>query len=119
MISSTSAKGIGHMIANKGRGNIKISERSSEAPVMLFLSSSLVASLLKTGFVTMSGIGVAFVRSTARVSGGFSRKSAGQSVSEVAEYLQNTLFFVKEKVYKNIEAHTKSGFVINTVCIYP
>ena len=34
-------------------------------------------------------------------------KSAGRSVSEVAEYLQSTRVFNKEKVYKNIEVQAK------------
>jgi len=60
MITNTSAKGIGHIIATKGRGNSKSSDRSTEAQVLLLRSSGLVACLLKTGFVTMLGIGVAF-----------------------------------------------------------
>ena len=36
MITSASAKGIGHIMAKRGRGNIKVSDRSTEAPLLLF-----------------------------------------------------------------------------------
>ena len=62
MITNTSAKGIDHTIARKGRGSNKISDRSTEAPVLLLRSSCLVACLVKTGFVAMLGIGATFVR---------------------------------------------------------
>ena len=35
MITNTSAKDIGHLIARKRRGNVKISDRNTEAPVLL------------------------------------------------------------------------------------
>ena len=49
----------------------------------------------------------------------FKEKSAGRSISEVAEYLQSIRVFNKEKVYKNIEVQAKSGFLVKKVCIYP
>ena len=84
IIINTSAKGIGYIIAKKERGNNKISDRSTEAQVLLLRSSGLVACLLKTGFVTTLRIGVAFVRSAAKVSGGFLRKISG------AEYFRSS-----------------------------
>jgi len=49
----------------------------------------------------------------------FQEKSAGRSISEGSEYLQNMQVVDKEEVYKNIEAQAKKWFIINTVCIYP
>ena len=46
-------------------------------------------------------------------------KSAGRSVSEVAEYLQSTRVFNKEKCTRTLRCRQKSGVLANTVCIYP
>ena len=56
----------------------------------MLLSSGLVACLLKTGFVNSLGIGIAFVYSTAKVIGGFSRKISCVEYFRAAEYLQST-----------------------------
>ena len=92
MVTTYSCKRHWSHYSQKRRGNSKISDRSTEAPVLLLHSSDLVACLLKAGFVTMLGNGLAFVPSTAKVCGSFSRK---------------------------ISTRRKSASLINTVCIYP
>ena len=113
MITSTSAEGIGHIVAKKGVAITQFLIRALNLRCCLFCSSGLVACLFKAGLKTMLCIGIAFLRSTAKVSGGLSRKLSGGGIFQKQLSIYRVReFLTRRKCTRTLRRRQKGLFLL-------